>query len=68
MPGKPPSKKGGKKPPASKPWLPDPESVVEVREVRSPVAGAFRIIRTNIVDPYEEPLPPPPKRPRGRRS
>ena len=47
-----------KKTPASKPWLPDPESVIEVKEVRSPTAGAFRIIRTNEVDPYEEPLPP----------
>ncbi len=49
----------------SKPWLPDPKSVIEVKEVRSPAAGAFRIIRTNIVDPYEKPLAAP-KRPRGK--
>lgn len=48
-----------------KPWLPDPESVVEVKEIKSPGVGSFRILRTNIVDPYEPPLPAP-RRPRRK--
>lgn len=46
-----------------KPWLPDEKSVIEVKEVRAP-AGAFRIIRTDIVDPYEKPIA---RKPRGRK-
>jgi hypothetical protein len=52
--------------PESKPWLPNPRSVIEVKEAQSPTAGAFRIIRTNIVDPYDEPLAAP-KRPSRKR-
>ena len=40
-----------------KPWLPDPAHVVEVIDVHSPETGDFQIQRTNIVDPYEKPLP-----------
>ena len=53
-----------KKRPA-KPWLPKPESVLEVKEVDAP-EGAFRIIRTNIVDPYEKPLAPKPRHKKKR--
>jgi hypothetical protein len=50
-----------------KPYLPDPKNVIEEIEVR-PKGGRqpFRILRTNIVDPYEKPLPPP-KPPRRRK-
>lgn len=41
-----------------KPWLPDPEDVIEEIDVHSPEGGDFKIKRTNIVDEYEEPLPP----------
>jgi hypothetical protein len=56
------SKSPGKRDKA-KPWLPDEKSVIEVKEVQSP-AGAFRIIRTDIVDPYEKPIA---RRPRTRK-
>jgi hypothetical protein len=67
-----PKKRGSKKKKgsggdASKPWLPDPKSVIEVKEVRSPAGGPLRIIRTNIVDPYETPLAAP-KRPGRKRK
>ncbi len=58
MPKKRPSnKKSGEGSQAPKPWLPDPKSVLEVKEVQSPSAGSFRILRTNILDPYEKPSP-----------
>lgn len=65
MPRKQASGKHGGGSRKSRPWLPDPKSVIEVKGVRSPAAGAFRIIRTDIVDPYEKPLGAP-KRPRGK--
>jgi len=44
-----------------KPYLPDAKDVVEVIDVGG--KKPFRIVRTNIVDPYEKPKKPPkPKR------
>ena len=64
MPKQRPSTKRKKR--DDKPWLPDPKSVVEVIDVKSPEVGKFRIHRTNIVDPYEPPLPAP-RRPGRKR-
>ena len=51
-----------------KPYLPDPKNVIDVIEVPSPTGDKkpLRILRTNIVDPYEKPLPPPKPRRRKR--
>jgi len=49
-------------PPAAEEWLPDPKDVIEEIDVHSPEDGDFKIQRTNIVDPYDEPLPPAPKK------
>lgn len=55
-----PSKEGD--PEAAEEWLPDPEDVIEEIEVHSPEQGDFKIQRTNIVDPYDEPLSPAKKK------
>lgn len=47
---------------AAKPWLPDEKSIIEVKEIKSPSGAPMRIIRTNIVDPYEPKLPKPKKK------
>ena len=52
-------------PEAAEEWLPDPKDVIEEIEVHSPEHGDFKIQRTNIVDPYEEPLPPVRKKGKG---
>jgi hypothetical protein len=52
-------------PEATAEWLPDPKDVIEEIDVHSPESGDFKIQRTNIVDPYDEPLPPAQKKPQG---
>src|SRR6185369_8880468 len=52
---------GGGKSGNPKPWLPDPQSIREVKEIRAP-AGPVSIIRTDIVDPYEPPITPKKRR------
>lgn len=50
-------------PDAADSWLPDPKDVIEEIEVHPPAGEPFTIQRTNIVDPYDEPLPPAPVTP-----
>ena len=63
MPKKRPSAKK-RAPQADKPWLPDPADIIEEIEVHPPEGGDFTIQRTNIVDPYDEPLPPAQRKPK----
>ena len=56
----PKKKKTGSGSDPAKPWLPDPKSILEVKEIQAPSGKPMRIIRTNIVDPYEK----KPKKPR----
>lgn len=61
MPKKPPSKK---RPPMD--WLPKGKEIVDEFDISPPGVGKTRVIRSNVVDETDEPLPP--VKPSGRKK
>lgn len=49
---------GDPPPPADRPGLPDPRTVVAVKTVTSPRGKKFRILETTEKDEYDPPQPP----------
>ena len=44
------------------PTLPDPDTIIEEKQLTSPKGRTYRVIVTDQVDGYEEPKRPPKKR------